>query len=442
MNHPEKEYIEECKRLIEEKFHFVHGPSPDKNGNGSLRQRDLEYLADSIEEYSGVKLSLSTLKRLWKKDYDQTPHASTLDALVSILGYKSWQEFKLNHQPLQEIAVGPPTERKARRIFSPWTLLPVILAAAVITWLIAFRSGKGDKIKPIVRGPVAFSGNKTVSQGVPNTVIFNYDVSNVEADSFFFQQSWNNMEKVRIDPKGHSYSNIYYYPGFHKAKLIANDSILKRFRVHITTDGWLPIVGYRSDGDNMPVYVKKYKPSADGTFHINNDDLIASKVDLNKNFSLSYFNIREFENTHSDNFSVDTRVKCDSSINTPCPGYELVIMCEEHIFFVRMMHKGCERDVALKMGEVVLNGMSTDLSAFGRDMYQWQNVKVDVVNKKANISVDGKNVYTVDFKNDLGKIVGLAYHFNGTAAIDYVRLNNGDGKMVYNDEFETTYEAK
>jgi len=107
-----------------------------------------------------------------------------------------------------------------------------------------------------------------------------------------------------------------------------------------------------------------------------------------------------------------------------------------------MMHKGCERDIALKMGEVVLNGMSTDLSAFGRDIYQWQNLKVEVINKKATISIDGKNVYTVDFKNDLGKIVGLAYHFTGTAAIDYVRLKNGDGRMVYDDEFEETGAAK
>ena len=435
MNHREKEYIEECKRLIEEKFHFIQGPAPDKNRNGSLRQRDLEYLADSIEEHSGIKLSLSTLKRLWKKDYDQTPHPSTLDALVSILGYKSWQDFKLSHDPSHEIAVAPQI-RKTRRIFSPWAILPIVLAAAAVMWLIAFRSGKGDKIKPIIRGPIEFTGNKTVSQGVPNTVIFNYDLSHVEADSFFFQQSWNNMEKVRIDPKGHSYSNIYYYPGFHKAKLIANDSILKRFRVHITTDGWLPVIGYRSDGDNRPVYVKKNKAPGDSTFHINTDDLIVSKVDISKDFRLSYFNIREFENTRSDNFSIDTRVKCDSSNNTPCPGFEMVIMCEEHIFFVRMMQKGCERDIALKMGEVVLAGISTDLSAFGRNIYEWQNLKVDVVNKKATISIDGKSVYTVDFKNDLGKIVGLAYHFTGTAAVDYVRLKNGDGKLVYGEEFE------
>lgn len=434
MNHPEKEYIALCKRLIEEKFHFVQGTAPEKNGNGSLRQRDLEYLADSIEEKSGVKLSLSTLKRLWKKDYDQMPHSSTLDALASILEYKSWQDFKLKQALSPEASVDTQPKKK-KRIFTPWTILPVVLAVAALSWLIAFRSGKADKIKPVIKGPVGFTGNKTVSQGVPNTVIFDYDLSNVEADSFFFQQSWNNMEKVKIDPTGHSYSNIYYYPGFHKAKLIANDSIIKRFRVHITTDGWLPLVN-SSTMAGRPVYVKNDKIRADGTLHISRHDLVASNVNVDNEFMLGYYNIRDFENTGSDNFSLDTKIICDSSNTNPCPGFELVIMCEEHIFFVRMMGKGCERNIALKMGEVFLQGVSTDLSAFGRNLYRWQRLRVNVVNKKAMIYLDEQNVYTISFKEDFGKIVGLVCNFGGTGAIDYVKMKNGDGKMVYEEEFE------
>ena len=107
MNHSEREYINLCKHLIEEKFHF-------ENDEGTLRQRDLEYLADNIEERSGIKLSLSTLKRLWKKDYDQTPHPSTLQALVSVLGFKDWQEFKLKTAPVSLIA---PAKKITRPIF-------------------------------------------------------------------------------------------------------------------------------------------------------------------------------------------------------------------------------------------------------------------------------------------------------------------------------------
>jgi hypothetical protein len=425
MKHSEKEYIALCKRLIEEKFHF-------ENENGMLRQRDLQYLADCIAEKSGIILSLSTLKRLWKKDYGQTPHPPTLQALVSVLGYKDWQQFKEKEKPAAEVPPIEP-EAKRRRSLRGWVLLPIIVAVPVVLWLSAFLSRDANETSPVVKGPVTLTGNKTVSRGVPSTIIFNYDVTNVEADSFFFQQSWNPLDKVKLDPKGHYYSNIYYYPGFHKAKLIANDSILRRFRVHIITDGWLPLARYRFT-DQIPIYLEK--PLTKGALHITRQDLLTSNVNVDQSFVLSYYNVREFENTHSDNFSLETRVVCDSINTIACPGFEVVVICEAHIFFLRMMGKGCERDIGVKMGEVYHDGVQNDLSSLGRNLHKWQNVKVQVENKRATIYLDEEAVHAIDFKNDFGKVVGLTYNFLGTGAIDYVRLRNGDNKMVLEDEFE------
>ena len=425
MKHSEKEYIALCKRLIEEKFHF-------ESEEGVLRQRDLQYLADCIREKSGIILSLSTLKRLWKRDYDQTPHPPTLQALVSVLGYKDWQEFKLKETPAVAGPVIEAQQKHSSRL-KRWVLLPIVAALPIVFWLSAFLSRESEESKPVVKGPVIFTGNKTVSQGVPSTIIFNYDVSNVEADSFSFQQSWNPLDRVRLDPKGHYYSNIYYYPGFHKAKLIANDSILQRFRVHITTDGWLPLVRYRLT-DQVPIYLEK--PVTKGTLHIRRQDLLALNVNVHQSFTLSYYNVREFENTHSDNFSLETRVVCDSINTIACPALEVVITCEAHIFFVRMMGKGCERDVGVKMGEVYHDGAQNDLSSLGRDLYKWQNLKIRVANKRATIFIDEEALHTIDFKDDFGKIVGLTYNFLGTGAVDYVRLNNGDDKMVFEDDFD------
>ena len=427
MNHSERDYIRLCKQLIEEKFHF-------ENENGTLRQRDLEYLADSIEEKSGIKLSLSTLKRLWKKDYDQMPHPSTLQALVSVLGYKDWQDFKLQQTPTPSASF---TVREKKRIwsFNKWMILPIAIAVAVLFWLIAFRPDRPVKNKLQIKGPITFTGNKTVAQGVPSTIIFNYDVSNVKADSFFFQQSWNEKEKVKLDPKGHYYSNIYYYPGFHKARLIANDSIIKSFRVDVTTDGWLPSVSY-SMMDNIPVYLKNEHAIKDGALHVTRNDLISSNVNVDKNFVLSYYNIREFENTYSDNFSVDTRIIFDSTNAIACPGFELVIACEENIFLINMVRKGCERNIGIKMGEVYHNGTNNDLSAFGRDLHTWQHLQIQIVNKQATIYLDEKPVYTMSFKNDFGKVVGLVYYFTGTGAVDFVKLKNKEDKLVYEDEFD------
>jgi hypothetical protein len=423
----ERENIALCKRLIEEKLHFA------KEGD-TLRQRDLEYLADNIEEKSGIKLSLSTLKRLWKKNYDRTPHPSTLQALVSVLGYKDWQEFKLQETSVT-VASFAAEKKKHNWLFSWWVVLPIVVAVPVLVWLIAFRSGVSGAKKPVIKGPITFIGNKTVAQGVPSTIIFNYDVSNVEADSFFFQQSWNPLEKVKLDPQRHYYSNIYYYPGFHKAKLIANDSILKRFRVHVTTDGWMPLVRY-SSLENTPVYLKRDSYKSNGALHITQHDLISSNVNVDKDFVLSYYNVREFENTYSDNFLLDTRITCDSINTIPCPGFELVVICEAHIFFVRIMGKGCERNIGIKMGEVYHDGINSNLSAFGRNLYSWQHLQIEVIGKKATIFLDKQPVHTIIFKDDFGKVVGLVYNFTGAGAVDYVKLKNGANKLVYEDNFD------
>jgi hypothetical protein len=348
-----------------------------------------------------------------------------------LLGYKDWHEFKLHNTNFPETpAVTPLLKRRIH--FNPWVLVPIVLAAAVLFWLIAFRS-KPAHNRPIIKGPVTLTGNKTVSQGVPNTVIFNYDLANVEADSFFFQQSWNEDDRVKLDPKQHVYTSIYYYPGFHRAKLIANDSIIKKFRVHITTDGWFPLVRYRTDYDD-PIYFKGHVASG-GVLQVQEKDLRAAGIDLEKDRVMSYFNVRNYD-AHSDNFLLDTRVRCARIEKSNCPGLELTIMTEEHIYMVRLMNKGCEREAFVKMGETAHGGKHNDLSVFGRNLEEWQNIKIKVVDKQATIFLDDKPVYTLSYKNDFGKIVGLVYNFSGGGAIDHVRLSDGKNKLVYSDEFD------
>jgi hypothetical protein len=426
MNHSEQEYIASYRLRIAEKFHF-------ENGNRAPRQRDLEYLADAIEEKSGVRLSLSTLKRIWKENYEQTPHPSTLDALVSVLEHKDWQEYKLNTSlsgPLPSSS-----EKNKNTMLNLWITVLSLITVAAFIWLIVFRAGKSVSGKPLVNGPIVFTGNKTLSSGVPNTIIFNYDLHKVDADSFFFQQSWNELDKVRLDPKGSFYSNIYYYPGFHKAKLIANDSLLRTFKIHITTAGWLALTRNSLD-DNHPVYISNHRPITNGALHVTRRDLGLSKLNPTADFILSYFNVREFENTFSDNFSLETNIKCDSISATPCPEFLLTIICEEGRFAVSVVKKGCERNVGIKIGEVYQEGINNNLSAFGRNVYTWQHIKIKVANKYATIYIDDQPVYSSSFKNDFGKVMGLVFNFSGTGAIDFVRLRNGSDRLVYEDNFD------
>ena len=225
MARTEQEYITLCKKQIEKKFSSSTG--------AGYTQRDLENVIDRLEEKTGVVISLSTLKRLWKDDYKQSPQLATLDALAQLLDYRNWSEFKMKNAQSEFEFVdsvyngalsgsnsvlprangpAPKTNRTGQKFsaklhglrFRILTAMGLaVMAVSVFSLLYAPNAGgaAGKLTKIVIKGPIHFEATKTVSSGIPNTVFFKYDLSNVNADSFFLQQSWNDDHRVRIKPE-------------------------------------------------------------------------------------------------------------------------------------------------------------------------------------------------------------------------------------------------
>ncbi len=62
-------------------------------------------------------------------------------------------------------------------------------------------------------------------------------------------------------------------------------------------------------------------------------------------------------------------------------------------------------------------------------------VLFDVRGKNAEIRINGERVYTENFKQDFGDIVGITYVFDGAGTIDFVQLSDPSGKAVFADDF-------
>jgi transcriptional regulator with XRE-family HTH domain len=411
-------YIRLCRKQIEIKYSFG-------NGHG-YTQRDLQILSQRIEEKTGIIISLSTLKRFWKNDFKQSPQLATLNALAALLEYNDWQDFKQSNRKKSGIL-------RPRIIGIAIGLLVII--ASLATMLLSRSKTEVVKARsPKVHGPVYFSAEKTVTTGIPNTVIFSYDVSNVEADSFFIQQSWNDDHKVRIDPNGNTFSSIYYESGYHRAWLIANDSAIGMQPVHILSDGWEPHIYY--DGrDLVPINFKNASFITDGQLHLSASLLAERQVDTSRYYFSRISNSQQF-NVSSDNFTLTSRIKVDSVMNSLCPWMTMIMVTEKHIFSVSFQKKGCENYASYKLGEITRNGDDNDLSALGRDVFDWQELTIAVSNKNASILINGEPAFQEIYKEDYGDIVGLIYLFEGRGSIDYVRLNNEKGDVVFTDDFE------
>lgn len=419
----------ELLEKIKEKVIKVTGLNPSKNWT----HKDFNFLVFFIEKNAGIRISLSTLKRIYNNENTRLPHITTLDVLSKIAYNKSWQELKKEHIENKFVSTASSTPlNKEKKKFSNTKL--VLLCASFIILILCILLSFYKKEKDInILGDISFASDKSISEGVPNTIMFNYDVHNINADSLFIQQSWNKANKVAINKSGFL-SSIYYYPGFHRAKLIANDSVIKQNPVHITTKDWLPVIRYKYN-DKIPIYISE-NFNSNGKLSVSEEILKKSNVKTEKKFSLTYYNVRDFENLSGNNFVLETRLKNDSIKNSVCPTVELMIMCEMDMIRVKLTTKGCVNLSKIRIGEVTKKGVNYDLSGFGTDLYNWQNLTVKVENKHATIFLNDNKIFETNYNSDLGYVKGLSYSYNSLGSIDYVKLFNDKNNNVFEDYFE------
>ena len=233
---------------------------------------------------------------------------------------------------------------------------------------------------PRITGPIHFEASKTVTRGIPNTVVFTYDVSNVVADSFYLQQSWNVHNKVAIDPTGSALTSIYYESGFHRARLLANDSVIAQRSVHILSDGWEPHI-YYSEAER-PIDFQHEQFISKGRLHLDSALLSRRNIDYARRFHSRISNSQVFD-VHSDNFSFFTRMKVDRVHSELCPWIAMIIITEVHVFRVVLQDKGCESYASYKLGEIQKGGHDNDLSALGCHIHDWQDFELKVEDKHA-----------------------------------------------------------
>ena len=484
---PLNQLLDSCKTAIEEKL-----------GWGEVRswkQRDYECLSKLIQEQTGISLSLSTLRRIWKPNYAATPHPSTLEALARFAGYESWHELQREantreEEPREalddrvvsapEISVvaasaataqadmphdsprGPvgadrdhdlsgvdceadpsPQTAPDPRIRQPPPAVGmrrVILALAttmlfVLVYL-AFNQSTVTSTSEVALPDVPFSHRKTVSQGLPNTVIFDFDISGLGDREVFIQQSWNPAERVRLSPSHRHHSAVYYYPGFHRARLLVNEQIVADRRVHVTTDGWLPLARYELR-DPTPFYLPAERAVHDGMLHVSPEVLADARLDLSKNrYWVSYYNVRDFGQATGSDFRFEARLRNRlEEGGLTCQKSEVFVICENGFFLVPLAYPGCVSEITLRMPEVRMAGRDHDLSAFGCDLSDWRKLGIVADGGETTILVDDRPIFSHRTAERPGLIKGLQFRFFGCGAVDWVRLQDGIGRTVFEDDF-------
>ena len=426
----QEEAIEQCRALI--------GDSLGWGDAAFWTNEDFETLSESIFDKTGVRLSVSTLKRVWGKvKYDSSPTTATLNALARYAGFEGWRDFLQTpappalppptqpHQPAATVPAPQPTPTSAPpRQRRPTT--PIIIATIAVVALLSLLSAR--LIHPDnTTAPLRFEARRT-SDNLPNSVVFDYDATSFSPHSVIIQQSWDTHRRESVNPAGRQHTSIYYSPGFFRAKLIVDGEIKKETDVFIPSKGWKGII----QREPLPVYLRPDEVKQDSGFMGVSKTILKEKTGsgIFSGVWVDFANIREFPGITGDHFTLETTVRNTSTVEEClCRKVQIILVGKLSAIIIPLCDKGCISDIGLYYGSGGFSGKDHDLSAFGCDFSQWQQIKCTEADHRLEIELNGHSIFVKNKVESIGDIVGVRVDFEGTGLIKDLHLQ-GHGENL------------
>jgi hypothetical protein len=386
--------------------------------------RDFERLSDRIYEKTQTTLSVSTLKRLFgRARYEAVPNTVTLDTLARFLGYDNWREFESAHAEKAPAAVSSRLAFLQRSAGDPFVRLGFILmllAGAILVWL--SLSAAPETIDP---NQVKFEV-KRVAEGVPNTVLFEYDVRQIKAQKVELQQDWDPNNRYRLDKEGMEYAIFYNFPGYYRAKLIVDGQIIKEKDLFIPSQGWTAAI----DASPKPRYLLENELLLDSTLRISGEVIgeIARSEPMNW---LNFYNLPPDPEIDSRHFTFEAQFRHTLRTgNNICQHARIVLYGTREVLSFPFCIPGCVGDTFAYLNGAFISGKENDLSGFGCDLSGWVDFKVINNNNRLTAFVNGKKAIEHQLSSTIGKMGGVRFGFEGAGEIRFAYFNSPGGGAV------------
>jgi len=402
---------------------------------------DFEQLSEKIFEKTRVQLSVSTLKRIWGKvRYENFPTNATLNALSGFLGYENWRDFRQKQETtaavndsddvsvpavFQNTPIAVKTKTSAMKVALPIVLVIVLLIFFRVKYISSKKYIRADNISNVI-----FKAIK-ITDTLPNSVVFSYDASAFKSDSVYIQQSWDPKRRERVAANGRQYTSIYYNPGYFIAKLVVDNQVKKECIVSIKTRGWKGII----ETAPIPIYLSATEIKGKGFMGIS-DSLLRTKTPSPVNNTwVKFANVTAFKGIDAGNFTLESTFRNASSVEASiCRKANVVVLGAGGAIVIPFSDKGCISDLNILTGDNYISGKEHDMSAFGCDFSQFQDLRCTVGQHRLKIYLNRKLIFEIPQKITLGKIEGLRFEFEGSGQVKQVKLSTPGGG-VYEDKF-------
>lgn len=364
---------------------------------------DFTKLSKNIFAETGEQLSVTTLKRAWgRTSQTSRPSATTLNILAAYIGESHWRALL----QVPTTTSRSLTEKSQSKIRPWWALLLVVVVGSIALLLFGLAlsvdpSAPTAKLSPDL---VTFKVDK-VSQGIPNTVVFRYDLGGQQVDSLEIQQTWDESRRIKIDPAGELVTTTYLSPGYYSAKLVANGQILKSQALYLPSNGF-EVYAY-ADG------AEDFHPLPSIFWQLENDNFGYAEIypEYQERHSISQqqlVNLLPAPIISADTFVFHTRFLLRAPIQGDfCHGLGVSLAAEEEAYFFRFGKLGCSGKFTIFLGQKEISGATTDLSPMGFKADTWVDLKITKQGSRLSLRLNDKTMLVSEEAPNFGPFGGV-----------------------------------
>lgn len=140
----------------------------------------------------------------------------------------------------------------------------------------------------------------------------------------------------------------------------------------------------------------------------------------------------------ADNFVLEARIKnpvAEGGISCYDPGLA-VLGKYGFSAHVQYMEEGCTYYSSIGAVKSFDRGRDTNLSSLGHDFSDWRTVKMLVNDNTVTAYIDDIELYSKQYEGSVGELHGIQLSFKGSGSVDWVRLKDTSGTLLYSNDFE------
>ncbi|MBX2815076.1 MAG: hypothetical protein KTR24_03730 [Saprospiraceae bacterium] len=412
MREPRPESVERLVRLIEQQLQW--GPGQEWSN------KDFDQLSALIFESTHKQLSVTTLKRVWgRAERSSNPSQTTLDILAEFAGRSSWRSFLA--APTSLSSVEKDHSANGRRSNAVWIAMPLLLVVAYFSISALLNKTATSLTPPSFEASEMRFKSKVISNDLPNSVVFAYDVSRTPIGTkIAIQQDWDASKRIPISREDSIATCIYYRPGFFKAKLVVDSSIMLRDDVFITTRDWLGLIR----DDPTPIYFDHSEVNLAHEISIRRDLLLQYGRDPNtEDVNISLYNVNDFGDIHTHNLDISMSVSnTHTESRHRCRGAYIYLLFDGSAISIPLVSKGCIAQIDVMTFDEYVDGSTNDLSAFGVDIDAFQHLQFVGQDSSLQVYLNDVPVYKMKAPPEPLHFKGMSVHFEGTGTIRGVQV--------------------